>query len=262
MPTVLNAGCELHWERHGSGPALLLVAGLGGVASYWKPQIASFADRYTVILHDQRGSGRSSHVPVESLEQLANDAVAVMDAAGVERVRFVGHSTGGAIGMTVALDHPDRLAGLVVYASTARPDAYRRKVFELRNALLAHLGPADYARYTSLLLYPSWWINEHAAELEAEEAAIARGFAPAAVQASRMEAILNFDRRPELARVLTPTLVVCAKDDILTPVYFSEEIHQLIPGSRLVLFERGGHACSRTIADHFNQLVLDFLAER
>lgn len=260
MPIVSRDGCDIHWERHGSGPPLLLIAGLGGVATYWEPQLAAFTQRYTVILHDQRGSGRSSHVRVASIEQMAADALAVMDAAGVARAHVIGHSTGGAIGMAMALDTPARVHGLVVNSSTTHGDDYRRKVFGVRAGLLASQSRAEYARYTSLLLYPPWWINRHAAAIEAEEARTVAAIGPAPVQISRFEAILNFDRRPELGRITVPTLVICAADDILTPSYFSDEIHALIPGSRYVLLERGGHACSRTVTERFNQTVLDFLA--
>jgi aminoacrylate hydrolase len=258
MPTVSRDGCEIFWERHGSGPAVMLIAGMGGVGAYWTPQLAALAAHHTVIVHDQRGTGRSSRVAVASIEQLAADAVAVMDAAGVAHAAVIGHSTGGAIAMVMALDHAARASRLVINASTARADDYRRKVFAVRAALLKR-ARRDYARLTSLLLYPSWWIAEHAAQLEAEEVAAARALGPAAVQASRFDAILNFDRRAELARIAVPTLVVCAADDILTPPYFSDEIHRLIAGSRYVLFERGGHACSRTLADTFNRTVLEFL---
>jgi aminoacrylate hydrolase len=260
MPTVSRDGCDIYWERQGSGPALMLIAGLGGVATYWEPQLAAFAQRYSVILHDQRGSGRSSHVRVRSIEQMAADALAVMDAAGVERAHVLGHSTGGAIGMAMALDSATRVHGLVVNSSTTHGDDYRRKIFGLRAALLRSKSRADYARCTSLLLYPPWWINAHAAAIEAEEARTAAAIGPAAVQTSRFDAILTWDRRAELGRIAAPTLVICAADDILTPSYFSDEIHRLIPRSRYVLFERGGHACSRTRADDFNTSVLDFLA--
>ncbi len=260
MPTVRRDGCDIYWERHGSGPALLLIAGLGGVATYWEPQLAALTQRYSVILHDQRGSGRSGHVRVRSIEQMAADALAVMDAAGVERAHVIGHSTGGAIGMAMALDSAARVHGLVVNSSTTHGDDYRRKIFSVRAALLKSKSRADYARVTSLLLYPPWWINAHAAAIEAEEARTAAAIGPAAVQKSRFDAILTWDRRAELGGIAAPTLVICAADDILTPSYFSDEIHRLIPGSRHVLLERGGHACSRTMTDLFNKTVLEFLA--
>jgi aminoacrylate hydrolase len=80
------------------------------------------------------------------------------------------------------------------------------------------------------------------------------------VQVSRLHAILSFDRIAELSRIRTPTLVLCAEDDILTPIAFSEEIAGSIPGARFVRFARGGHACSRTMPADFNATVLDFIA--
>jgi aminoacrylate hydrolase len=260
VPTVRHDGCDIHWERHGSGPPLLLIAGLGGVATYWGPQVAPFAARYTVILHDQRGTGRSSHVPVRSIEQMAGDALAVLDAAGFERAHVVGHSTGGAIATALALDAPARVHGLIVYASTTHGDAYRRKIFDVRTQLLRSGDNAEYARYTSLLLYPPWWINQNADAIAAEEARTAPTIGPVDVQRSRFDAILTFDRRAELGRIAAPSLVIVAADDILTPSYFSDEMHRLIPGARYVKLERGGHAASRTVTDIFNKTVLDFLA--
>jgi aminoacrylate hydrolase len=89
-----------------------------------------------------------------------------------------------------------------------------------------------------------------------KEAAAALG--PAAVQASRLAAILEFDRRAELNKIRIPTLVLCADDDILTPRYFSEEYARLIPGAKTRWEPRGGHALSRTEPATFNRIALEF----
>jgi len=259
MPLATRDGAELHWERHGAGPPLILGAGLGGTGTWWEPNLAALAERFTVHLFDQRGTGRSSRVPVRSVEQMAADFVAVMDDAGLASAHYLGHSTGGAIGVATALDHPGRLRSLVIYASTTRGDPYRERVLGLRSLLLDAVGPEAYARYTSLLLYPPTWINANHERLLAEEARAAGQLGPADVQASRLGAILAFDRRSELHRITIPTMVMCADDDILTPRYFSEEYAALIPGSAAHWLPRGGHALSRTEPDLFNRLVLDFL---
>lgn len=261
MPYAERDGCRLYYEEHGSGEPILFVAGLGGVSTYWKPQVEAFARDFHVIVYDQRGSGRSDHVEVASVEQMAEDTLAVLDAVGLDTVHYVGHSTGGAIGQALAIDHPERLRSLVINSSTTRSDAYRRKVFSVRQALLQQVGPEFYARQTSLLLYPSWWINQNAQRLEADEARSAAGLAPANVQISRMNAILSFDRLADYGRIRVPTLVLCARDDILTPAYFSEELAREIPGARLLLLDTGGHACSITVADEFNQIVRAFIAD-
>jgi aminoacrylate hydrolase len=258
MPIATRHGTSLHWEKQGQGPALILGAGLGGVGTYWGPNMAALAAHFTVYRFDQRGTGRSSREPVESIEQMSADLIAVMDDAGLERAMYCGHSTGGAIGVATALDYPDRISALMVYASTTHGDAYRRKILGLRATLFSGLGIAAYAEYSTLLLYPPYWINTHEVEIAEAEGATPDQLGSAEIQSSRFDAILDFDRRAELGGIAVPTLVVCADDDILTPKYFSEEFVRLIPGARGHWEPRGGHALSRTEPERFNQIAIEF----
>lgn len=261
MPFAERAGARIHWERRGAGPPLILAAGLGGVASYWAPNVSALAERFTVHLFDQRGTGASSRVLVTSIEEMAADVIAVMDDAGLAAAHFLGHSTGGAIGVSLALDAPERLRSLMIYASTTCGDAYRHKLLGLRRTIHEGLGAEAYAAYTSLLLYPPYWINANANSLARAEAQAADGLGSPQVQASRLDAILAFDRRADLPRVRSPTMMLCADDDILTPRYFSEEYARLIPHARARYVARGGHALSRTEPELFNALALDFFLE-
>lgn len=259
MPIVRREGCDLHYEVRGSGPPLVLAAGLGGTAEWWQPQAERYAREFTLLTFDQRGTGRSSRLPVASVEQMSADLLAVMDDAGIARAQILGHSTGGAIAVATALDHPARVASLLVYASTTHGDAYRRRIFGLRRLLHERLGPEAYMRYTSLLLYPPYWINAQHERLSSDEAVLATRLGPPEVQASRLDAILAFDRRAELGRLRLPALILCADDDILTPRYFSEEYARLIPGAEAVFVPKGGHALSRTEPALFDAEVLPFL---
>jgi len=241
-----------------------MCSGLGGTASYWKPNIGSLSSRFTLYLMDQRGTGSSSRVPVESIEQMSADVVAMLDSENIGQAHFLGHSTGAAIGVATALDYGDRLKSLVIYSSTTRGDSYRRNIFDLRKKILANMGPQAYAQFTSILLYPPFWHNSHDADLKELESRADISLGNADVQGSRFQAILNFDRRRELQNIRIPVLVMCANDDILTPRYFSEEFADLIPGCKTRWFERGGHALSQTMTEEFNQDVIDFMesAER
>lgn len=258
MPLATRNGCSLFWEKHGEGPALILGAGLGGVGGYWMPNVAALTGHFTVYRFDQRGTGRSCRTTVDSIEQMSADLIAVMDDAGLERAMYLGHSTGGAIGVATALDYPDRISKMMIYASTTHGDAYRRKILGLRSRLFGELGVEAYAHYSTLLLYPPYWINAHPEEVARIEAAAPCQLGNAEIQESRFDAILNFDRRSELPRITIPTLVVCADDDILTPKYFSEECVRLIPSAQAHWVTRGGHALSCTEPDIFNTIAIDF----
>jgi len=110
MPVVVRDGADLYWEKIGAGPALILGAGLNGSGKWWDPNRFALAERFTVYTFDQRGTGRSSKIPVASIEQMAADLVAVMDNAGLESAHYAGHSTGGGIGVATVLDFPGRLS--------------------------------------------------------------------------------------------------------------------------------------------------------
>src|SRR5437868_13043637 len=123
MPHASFKNIKIYYETYGSGTPLLLVPGLGGVGSYWAPQIDFFARHFNVIVHDHRGTGLSTHDPITySVEQMADDLIGLMDSLGIERAHLVGHRTGGAIGQVLALDHPERLVCAVLSATGTKAD--------------------------------------------------------------------------------------------------------------------------------------------
>ena len=262
MAVVQANDIEQFYEWHGdsAGIPVALVAGMGGAGSYWGPQIADFSARFRLLVTDQRGTGRSSRVTVQSIEQLADDFIALLDALQVEKVHFVGHSTGGAVGQVVASRYPERIASLVLYASIDRADPYRHRIWSLRKLVLQTMGPEVYAQTTSLFFYPPEFINANDESLRAVEARTAANeLSSAEIMASRIDSILKFDISAQLGKVVAPTLVICAEDDLLTPAYFSRQIAAAIPDAHLCLLDKGGHAVSRSRPAEFNALVFEFL---
>src|SRR5260370_2385257 len=235
--------------------------GVAGFASFGHGQAVAFAKKFDVVTHDHRGIGQSDRTRSGfTVDRMAADVIGLMDVLEIERAHIVGHSTGGAIGQILAIEHPRRIASVVLSATWTKPDAYFRRLFGLRKDILLRLGPSAYVQANTLYLYPSWWItrnNERLRQLEAQNLA---GFPPTEVAASRLDAILAFDRTEQLGRIKTPTLVVGAEDDIVTPAYFSEELARLIPGAEIKIFPRGGHGFTHVRPREFNQAVLPLLA--
>jgi aminoacrylate hydrolase len=261
MPKARVNGVEIHYEAAGSGTPVMLVAGYGGVGSYWAPQIAPFARHFQPILHDHRGHGQSTHdTSIEySVDQMADDIIGLMDQLGIEKAHYVGHSLGGFIGQNMGLRHADRFHSLVLYAPITHADAWIQRCMNMRVTMLRSAGPRAFVRTTPLFLYPNWWINENddkLAELEERSAAV---FPPSYVIESRTRAIASYHPFENLHKIELPTLLVCAEDDFLTPPYFTRRIAEKIKHAELKWIERGGHACSQTAAEEFNLIVLDFL---
>ena len=260
MPRIAIGDCHLYYERHGGGFPVLFVSGLNGLAAYWRDHVPAFAKSFDVVLHDHRGVGQSDHSRIGyTVERMASDVVELMDALGIPRAHVVGHSTGGAIAQILALEHPERLASIVIAASWTRADAYFRRLFALRKDILARLGPATYLQAATLLFYPPAWIARNNERLRQWEAQALATFSPPEIVMSRIDAVLAFDRSEELRRIRTPTLIVAAQDDIITPAYFSEELARLIPGAEVKFFPHGGHCFTQVMPRDFNQAVLPFL---
>lgn len=260
MPRISIGDCQLYYERHGAGFPVLFVTGLSGYAAFWREQVPAFSKDFEVVVHDHRGVGQSDHSRVSyTVERLAADVVGLMDALGIKQAHVVGHSTGGAIAQVLAIEHPQRLASVVISASWTKADAYFRRLFNLRKEILARLGPAAYLQTNTLFLYPPFYIAQNNEKLRQLEAQNLSTFSAPEIIASRIDAILAFDRTAELARIKTPTLIVGAQDDAITPLYFSEELARSIPGAEVKIFPQGGHCFTQVMQREFNNAVLPFL---
>ena len=262
MPFAPISDGQLYFETSGSGPPLLLVSGLSGSARFWSPQVAQLAEHFRVIVHDHRGVDRSSRdAIVYSIEQMASDTLTLMDHLDIESAALVGQSTGGAIGQHVAATQPHRISRLVLCSTWTHADAYFTRLFELRRDLLRNAGIELYTREGSLLLYPPEWLREHAQEVGDAEARSIAGASSPQIMLSRIEALLRFDGRALAPRIRCPTLVVAARDDRVTPAYFSRSLAEAIPGARLVLLDGGGHFLPIVEAQRYAEIVLPFLSE-
>lgn len=261
----LPDGDELYYETAGSGPPLLLVTGLGGLAAFWAPHVEALGHHFTVITHDHRGCGRSAKPRFTySVEQMAGDVLALMDGLGIERANLVGHSTGGAIGQVIALEHPHRLDRLVISASWPGPDPYFDLLFDVRARTLETFGPAEYLRHAALIMKTPDWLARHPAETALpDEATVRMMVADVECTLRRIAAIRAFDRRAQLHRIAVPTLITAAERDMVTPIHLSRELAALIPSARLDIVPEAGHFYPLTHPDAFQSGVLSFLgAER
>jgi aminoacrylate hydrolase len=255
----------LYYELHGpeDGEPLVLSPGLGGSAHYWQPNLDAFAGRYRVILYDHRGTGRSDRtLPANTtIETMAQDVVALLDAIGVERTHFIGHALGGMIGVALALRAPERLLKLVVVNGWAKLDPFTALCFDARLALLRDSGPEAYIRAQPIFLYPAHWASAYFDELEADMAQQLASFPPADVVERRIAALRAYDPGPDLHRIDLPVLVITTSDDLLVPWQAGRALAQALPNATRCQQFGGGHAASRVEPDEFHARVLPWLAD-
>jgi 3-oxoadipate enol-lactonase len=255
-------GARIHYEVFGrrGAPAVLMIQGLGADKHGWDMQRFVLARHYRVVAFDNRGAGRSDKpFGVYSIEQMADDAVAVMDDADVVAAHVVGASMGGAISQVLAVRHRDRVLSLTLACTACRNHPWRRELLDrwaqtaldrgmgamTSEAARWVIGPRSFRR-----LVPAFgWLGP---------LALGR---PAHSFVAQVRAILAADESlaEELNTITVPTLVIVGNQDILTPRGDSEEIADRIPGAELVVISGAAHGFMVEHASTFNKILQDFL---
>jgi aminoacrylate hydrolase len=251
----------LYYELHGpnDAPPLILSSGLGGSTSYWAANLSALAEHHYVLVYDHRGTGRSHRAlpDVVTVEQFADDMLALMNEIGWDRASIVGHAAGGVAGLALALQAPERLDKLVVVNGWAKADPHFLRCFEARLNLLRHAGVEAFLRAQPIFLYPATWISAHTADLDAELPHQLATFPGASTMERRIAALAAFDISARLADLPPRIMTLAAKDDVLVPVTASH-VFRGVPGCTAAEM-LGGHACNVTDPATFNRIVLEFL---
>ena len=255
-------GVRLHYEVLGRTNAtpVLMIQGLGADKHGWDMQRVPLATKYRVIALDNRGAGRSDKpFGTWTLEQMADDAIAVLDAVGVERAHVVGASMGGAISQIIGLKYPHRVISLTLACTACRNHPWRRDLLQhwattateqgmgamAREAARWVIGPRSFRR----LLPAFGWLGP-----------LAMGRTAHAFVA-QVRAILEVDETvaEQLEQVDLPTLVLVGNQDILTPRGDSEEIADRMPNAELVVISGAAHGFMVEHATTFNKVLFEFL---
>lgn len=285
MPSTIANGITLEYDERGEGPPMLLIMGLGAQMTRWPEAFCDLlaARGFRVIRFDNRDVGLSQKMEAAgvpdmpaifqalaagqkpsaayTLDDMAADAVGLLDTLKIDRAHVVGASMGGMIGQLVAADYPDRVISFASIMSTtggrdlppAKPEAM---------AVLANRGPdpnEDFEAFVAHGLSAGRVIGSPgypADEATARERLISdfkRSFYPVGFQRQYAAILASGDRRAKLANVRAPTVVIHGADDPLVPVEGGHDTAKYIPGAEMVVIPGMGHdvpvGLYETIAD-------------
>lgn len=253
MPATLHH----RFDGPEGAPVIVLGSPLGADNRVWDAVVPTLAATHRVLRFDTRGHGRSEVPPgTPTMSDLAADVVALADRYGIERFTYVGISLAGALGLTLALDAPERLDRLVVCCSGAKlgePASWHER------AALVRVGGVEAVAET---VVGRWFTPEYAdrePEVVADTLAMLRA-CPKEGYAAACDAAATYDVRARLAAVTAPTLVVAADRDPSTPAALSEEIVAGIPGARLALVPEAAHLVIVEKAAEVSEILVDFLS--
>ncbi len=256
----------IHPAAQADAPYVVLSSGLGGHASFWKPQIKALQQNFHVVTYDQEGCHADSELlPTPySVDHMARQILDLLISHDIHEFHFIGHALGGHIGMQLATYQTERkfkLLSLTMLNAWGELDAHTQKCFEARTSLLVNSGTEAYVRAQALFLYPPQWISTHIDQLTEAENKQLLDFPPIQNVLARLQAVQAFKLNAEHRQALKdiPVHLLANQDDFLVPYQRSQQLQQCLPHSHLSLLDTGAHASTVTETDQVNQLILSFL---
>jgi 3-oxoadipate enol-lactonase len=244
-----------HTLRPGA-PALLLVNSLGTDFGMWDDQRDALSERYELIRYDARGHGKSTTGALAevSLEQLANDALAVLDACGIARAHICGVSLGGMTAMQIARQAPDRVLKLVLSnTSTHMPprENWNARIEQVTNRGMGAIVDGTLGR---------WFTPEFLANSPDTVARVRAMFVATDPKgyAACCAAIRDMDLREKIGTITAKTMVIAGLRDPATPLPHAQHIHEAIAESKLVTFD-AAHLSNIECAAAYTAVLEKFL---
>lgn len=241
----------------GGGDALpiIFLHGVGSDKSVWWSQLDHYGANRRAIALDYPGYGESELVEGATRDDFAASILAAMDALGIDRAHVCGLSLGGVIAIAMHAAAPSRCASMIIADSFAvHPDG--QGIYDRSVAASQAMTMRELAEARSGLLLGSAASDELRREVVETMAAIDPW-----VYRVGAEAVWLADQRDRASAISVPTLIIVGDEDGITPPSLSEELKQLIPGSRLEVIAASGHLANAEQPERFNDLVDRFLAE-
>ena len=252
-------GVRIHYRIDGAdgAPVVMLSNSLGADLTMWDPQVASLSGRYRLLRYDTRGHGQSSAPSGPyTIEQLARDALALLDAVAIPRVRFCGLSMGGMIGQWLGIHAANRLDRLVLASTAARigtDQTWNARIDAVRNGGIESVADAVLARWFT----PSFMTRAPDVVSSVRKTMIG---ADRDGYIRCCEALRDADLREDVGRIGVPALVVSATHDVSTPPADGRFLADRIHNARHIELD-AAHVSNIEAADRFTAALFEFFEE-
>jgi pimeloyl-ACP methyl ester carboxylesterase len=263
MPNVKANGITMNYEQQGTGEPLVLVPYLAADNACYAFQVADYAKQFTCISVDPRGAGETDKpAGAYSMELLADDVAAFMQAIGVERAHVSGLSLGAATGLWLAGKYPQQVKSLSLHSGWTKSDPFLKTVVEGWRSIAKALGSVQEMVIQGI--FP-WCLTPELYEAKPDYidqlAAFVRSRPKQPLEAfiSQSSAVLSHDAVAQLARIKAPTQITFGRRDLVTSTRFADVMKNGIKGSEFVVFEGCAHAPIYENVAEFNEKTLSFL---
>jgi proline iminopeptidase len=269
MPTAIMNGVDLYFEQRGSGPACLVIhGGLGLDHQYLARTLTPLEERLSLTYYDQRGNGQSSRPGRESMtmEQLADDAAALIERIAEPPSIVLGHSYGGFVAQELALRHPGVVRALILVDTTPGQLGANEREDEQEQGpplppamveLMSTVPESDSAMAYLMQGILPFYI--HGTDTGVAEAALEGTHFSADALVSGFEVLAGWSSVDRLSSISVPTLLLWGRHDLLCSAPQAKRIANRIAGSELHYFENSGHLPWLEEPDAFFATLRDWL---
>lgn len=263
MMRIIAHDIEVNYDLSGGegAPVVMLAHALSSSLRMWDHQVPALTPHFRVLRYDIRGHG-ATDAPAGpyTLDQLGADAVALLDALGIERVHMVGLSMGGMIAQNLGLYYSHRLSSLVLCDTTAVMPDEAQAQWEERMTVAREEGMAGLVQATLERWFTHEFMEQNAPEVESIRKQIL--FTPVSGYLGCCEAIRRLKYLDQLHTIKLPVLIIVGDVDPATTIDDARAMHECIPHSKLVVLSGAAHLSNVQNPDEFNAALLDFLRER
>jgi len=265
MPKRKNDFFPLYHKVHGSGDPLLLIAGLGADSSCWAGVVNRLSKHFQTIVFDNQGSGRSPLLNKKlTIQQMADDAVKLLDHLKIKRAHLIGHSMGGYIAQEIAINHPERVNKLILEATAPASSVRNNLLFANFSKKLQKKESFEQwiKTWTYWLFSPQTFASGKFVKNFIKLAtkypyrSTAKGFK------AQVDAMVKFNTRNRLSKIKAKTLIVEGEDDILILPDEAKELTKAIIKNKYKLIKHCAHYIHLENPSLFTKITLEYLKNK
>ncbi|HSX03334.1 MAG TPA: alpha/beta hydrolase [Rhabdochlamydiaceae bacterium] len=244
MPFLRANDLDIYYEIHGEGTPLVMICGFRTNLLSWKDYVKPLSKHYKLVLFDNRGVGQTEAPEIPySIEMMAEDTSALMEALNIPDAHFYGHSMGASIVMRMCIEHPDKVRKAMLGAAAAKLPDTTKLVIEASSKLFEH-APKELVFES---LFPWFYSNTFLSDPENVKQAVHERLhnpypqSPAGYYGQK-DAVIQYDLREDLKKIQAKTLIVAGEEDLCTPSFCHQFLMKHIPDAKLAMIKQQAHA--------------------
>lgn len=260
MPFATLNDTNLYYEDNGTGPVVVLLAGLASDSQSWALVAIQLSKHFRVICPDNRCSGRTESATTRiSIDQMAEDTIALLNHLHIDKAMFLGHSMGGFIAQAIAINYPKLVKKLILEATSAFVSPRNQLLFD-NLASLFEAGTDPETWFSTLFLWlfhPSFFANNEMVQA-ALSYSIDYPYNPSVVSFRNQTDCINRYQSGVVENIAAPTLIISGSHDLIFGHEETEILYNRIPNALHREIEEAGHAVHVDQLEKFVKIVTDF----